>query len=547
MNSRIPSNPRRRRAATSALAALSCAAAATVLSAAPAQAATVDRIGGTDRIDTAIKIFEGNRDVFTVNGAVLARSDVYADALAATPQAAGLRAPILTNPSGSLDSRVLAALKRQNITNVGIVGGPAAISSGVETALKNAGIRTARVGGTDRYDTALQIAAQTMAFKRQTSTKVFLATGTNFADALAAGPAAHTEGAVILLSQGSRLDSATAAFLKSSKTNGVVAVGGPAVAAARAAGVRATEVNGTDRYDTAAKLAPRVNATPALAVLASGETFADALPGGVLAGLRKAPLLLTQRSLLSPQTAAYLTQHKPNVLILGGENAVYASVARAVAAAIATTGTNPPPPATGAAAAELYGTARTTASSASNVQVSGTLTARGLPATVSAQQVGGASGYQHFTLQVAGSTAEMLRVGGQYYVKADAALWELGAGVTAAKAAEVAGKWVTGTAAQVASLTGLPESQLTVSGLISARLLPTAGPLGASLTSGTVTTTTDSRTINAADGAKVTVSTDAAASPSRVVGPTTNAGDVTLTYTAATQLAAPTSPLSWPV
>lgn len=527
-----------KRKLTSALAVVGMAGAGVVCVSVPAHAATVDRIGGTDRMDTAIQIYEKNRDAFTSSGVVLARSDVYADALAATPQAARLRAPILTNPSGHLDSRVLAALKRQGVKNVGIVGGTAAISPAVEQALRNAGMTVARLAGSNRYDTALTMANDSLAIRKRSSTKVYLATGTNFADALAAGPAAAKEDAVILLSMGSTVDAATSAFLKSSKTTGVVAVGGPAVAAARAAGISATAVSGTDRYDTAAKLAARVNTSPTQALLASGQVFADALPGGALAALRNAPLLLTQKVLLSAQTSAYLAQHKPNVLILGGPLAISTAVASAVTQVLGAP----------SEAARQYASARTTASSAKDVKVSGWLTMLGYRTTVKAEQVGGTHHYQHFVLEsdMKGTKvgAEAITLDGQMYVKADAALW-LQAGLSLAKANEVAGKWAWGSPQQVAHLTKLTTEQLTVGGLISGRLLPAVGPLGASVASGTVTSTGTGKVINAAKGASVT--SNAAAQPVKVVGPTNDPGDVTLEYVAATKVALPTTTIGWPI
>ncbi|MDO5628044.1 MAG: cell wall-binding repeat-containing protein [Mobilicoccus sp.] len=297
----------------------------------PAEAAGVDRTGGTDRIDTALKLYEQHRQVYVSDTVVLTRADDYADALAATPLAALLDAPILTTLPNRLDPRVLAALNRQGVKEVVIVGGERAVSPAIGQALADAGFEVTQFSGDSRFTTALAVAEVVMEARQATSVPVYVATGTNFADALAAGAAASQAGGVVALSMGPLLDPETARFVSSSQASSVTAVGGPAARAVTTARVRATTISGDDRFDTAAKLAAHINPSPTHAVLASGETFADSLAGGPFAALVGAPMLLTPSRTLAPQTAAYLRTPKPRIMVLGGDKAVSQTVSRAVA------------------------------------------------------------------------------------------------------------------------------------------------------------------------------------------------------------------------
>ncbi|MEZ0494500.1 cell wall-binding repeat-containing protein [Kineococcus sp. TBRC 1896] len=93
----------------------------------------------------------------------------------------------------------------------------------------------------------------------------------------------------------------------------------PSSASARLAGV--------DRYDTAAKAALAGWTTSSTVIVANGEvTGIDALAASYLAGVKDAPILLTQRDSVPSQTAAAIASLNPTtVIVLGDTNAVSAS------------------------------------------------------------------------------------------------------------------------------------------------------------------------------------------------------------------------------
>jgi subtilisin family serine protease len=91
-------------------------------------------------------------------------------------------------------------------------------------------------------------------------------------------------------------------------------------------------LSGADRYATAAKVADSFAPGVAVAYVASGEQFPDALAGAALAGSQGAPVLLTGPRALPTVTAAALSRLQPQrIVVLGGSGAVSSAVAKQLA------------------------------------------------------------------------------------------------------------------------------------------------------------------------------------------------------------------------
>ena len=338
--------------------------------------ATVYRIAGSDRIATAIKAAQtklawgqhkvGNANFVNGCNVILARDDDFADALVSGPLADVRNAPILVNPTAALDARVAAEIgiladqchAGPGIGNgagaqfkVTIVGGINAISDGVANALLGqwGPGSVERLQGIDRYATSLTVAHETVAMLHNHgihNMNVILATGTNWPDALAAGPAATSHKGIVLLTRGTDMDADTTAYLKQIATEvwwtsapTVYAAGGPAAAALP----DAISFVGNDRYQTASMLAdeffqflPGVNRIHNVGV-ASGENYADAVIAGGFMANSDGPLLLTHKSTLPDVTAAYLSSQRDwvnNAFVFGGLGVVDPGVADQVSAAL---------------------------------------------------------------------------------------------------------------------------------------------------------------------------------------------------------------------
>jgi putative cell wall-binding protein len=217
-------------------------------------------------------------------------------------------------------------------------------------------LTVARFAGTDRFETAAQIADATFTAPVPVA---FIARGDTFADALAGTPAAAVDGGPVLLVQNAAIPPATAAALTALTPGKIVVLGGPtAVADSVLTALQAfstgsvTRLAGADRYATAAAISaatfsPGVGAT----YIATDIGFADALAGGAAAGAAKDPILIVQQGAIPAATAQELTRlHPKSIVILGG----LAAVSKAVATQLAgfTTG-----PVTRVAGADPYATA----------------------------------------------------------------------------------------------------------------------------------------------------------------------------------------------
>src|SRR5439155_24623495 len=128
--------------------------------------------------------------------------------------------------------------------------------------------------------------------------EVVLASVVEFADALAASPAAARRHAPLLLTYRDSVPSSTLAEIRRLHPRRIVLAGGPvavSVAVEYALGLSfpVTRLAGADRFATAAKLADASFGTGAPVVfLAPGRSFPDALAAGAAAGRLGGPVLL---------------------------------------------------------------------------------------------------------------------------------------------------------------------------------------------------------------------------------------------------------------
>ncbi|WP_058953346.1 cell wall-binding repeat-containing protein [Clostridium tyrobutyricum] len=94
-----------------------------------------------------------------------------------------------------------------------------------------------------------------------------------------------------------------------------------------AANGQATRVGGTDRYETAAKVATTNFTTSDNVVLVSGEGYADSVSASVLAKKLNAPIVLTgSKTLDANAKSAIETLKAKNVYIIGGTGSISASI-----------------------------------------------------------------------------------------------------------------------------------------------------------------------------------------------------------------------------
>ena len=255
--------------------------------------------------------------------ALLATGRAFADALAAAPLAAAESGPILLTEPDALPDETMDALEDLGVTDVIILGGPSAISEDVEAELTDESYQVVRRAGENRFQTAAQLAL--LAHPDGADT-VLLATGTNFADALAAAPLAAAEDAPILLASADRLPGATSRALAELGAQEVIVLGGEAAIGEAveqqlvAGGYAVDRLAGPDRAATAALLARAAHPEGAtVALLTTGTDFPDALAAAPLAAERGGPILRVGADVVPDATMASLEElGVEEVLLLGG-------------------------------------------------------------------------------------------------------------------------------------------------------------------------------------------------------------------------------------
>ena len=188
-----------------------------------------------------------------------------------------------------------------------------------------------RLYGAGRYETGYAVAdALKDALGVEQFEAVVVATGKNFADALAGSYLAVEKNAPILLTNGKDDNVAELhAYIKENvvKGNKVYILGGEgAVSAEYEAELAAfgivTRVYGDSRYDTSVEVAKTFCADVDTVVVASGKNFPDGLCGGPLAAALDAPLVLTKDG-GAAAAAGYVAENGiAGGFVLGGDGAL---------------------------------------------------------------------------------------------------------------------------------------------------------------------------------------------------------------------------------
>ena len=230
----------------------------------------------------------------------------FPDALSAAVLAGGRNCPIVTTAPSALSSEAREELERMEVCHVIIVGGTGAVSETVESELNGIVSRyggdVERIAGKNRYLTS-QLVMEAAAKLRAPKT-VFISTGSEFADALSAGPWSYKNGAPVVLvnPKTGPTDDQIGAIVETGAEKAVILGGKNAVpetaeANLEAAGLSVERVSGKSRYETSVALArwSMANDSKMAAsspVLATGLKSADALTGASLAAVNNSVIVL---------------------------------------------------------------------------------------------------------------------------------------------------------------------------------------------------------------------------------------------------------------
>ncbi len=294
----------------------------------------VKRISGPNRYLTAARISQ-NGWRWSSNTVIIARGDDYADALAGVSLARQLNAPILLTRSDQLLVTTKNEILRLGPSRAIVLGNVAAVSEQVKQELEELVAVVERIGGSNRFDTAVLIAErliQEQGALGPPNTAV-IAYSHNFPDALAAASYAAANGYPVLLTRTDQLSGATLNFLTARDIDNTVVVGSEGVigSAVMAALPNPVRVSGRNRYETAVALAIHFDPGTSHFYVATGIDFPDAISGAVLAAKQNSGILLVQRTAIPGAVSSFINNYGVRqITIFGGEPVVSLSTATAL-------------------------------------------------------------------------------------------------------------------------------------------------------------------------------------------------------------------------
>jgi len=187
----------------------------------------VVRVGGETRYQTSAAVSSSIFDS-GAREAYIAAGEDFADALSAAAAAGAADAPVLLTRGSTLPAEIVDELVRLSPDRIVIVGGPGVVSEEVRAQLTTYAGDVVRLSGQDRYATAAAVAAETAA---PPAARIYLASGTVFADAVSGAAAAAASGSPILLTRPQGLPASTAGSITGLRPSGIVVLGGPGAVA----------------------------------------------------------------------------------------------------------------------------------------------------------------------------------------------------------------------------------------------------------------------------------------------------------------------------
>ncbi|AJD92172.1 hypothetical protein JMA_28550 [Jeotgalibacillus malaysiensis] len=183
-----------------------------------------------------------------------------------------------------------------------------------------------RVSGNTRYDTSVALSESGWV----SSEVAVIATGKNYPDALSATPLAYKYDAPLLLTAPDQLSESVLNELSRLNVSKVILIGGESVISNQVVNdikqlpaiSQVERISGKDRYETSINIAKKLDKQGSF-VLATGQSFADALSIAPVAGQLGMPILLTRDKEIPANVASFISNEGfTSSYIVGGENAI---------------------------------------------------------------------------------------------------------------------------------------------------------------------------------------------------------------------------------
>lgn len=284
----------------------------------------------------------------SLNAVVIARSDQFADNLNGSALAGTAKGVLLLTDGGpdaelrpEIRTEVNRVLKSATKpctdpagTQVYILGGDQAVSAAVESTLVNDGWCVKRLGGANRFETAISIADVIRTLSNKVDT-TFIARSHNFADAATGGACAGRLQHPILVTASGSLKSVVSAnlFDGAKKNNRIILMGGEVALEAKvfdeikskAGSTTVTRLYGPSRQDTAVEIAKfcdnEVAGDKPDVMIVNGyelDTWVYALVGGAVSWQENVVVLYVKKDDVLDSTCKYLETLQPGTVITLG-------------------------------------------------------------------------------------------------------------------------------------------------------------------------------------------------------------------------------------
>ena len=322
------SKRRGKRSLAAILAAMLMASVLAVVAGSPAQAANSSNevlidtnsdgvpdareFAGQDRYDTALKLannFAGRNKYSSVPTVFVASGESLVDSISVSGLAGAMSAPVLLTQGDSLHGGVADYIEDHGVSQVYVLGGMAAISDAVVTAIEGLMNKptATRIEGPDRYATAAAIAAKIPSATSWCGTTAASAVLINGAtDALpfgvAVGTMAYALRVPVLMTAADELPASTSDYIRDNNVEHVQIIGGTDTVSADVAGALNTlgvdtvqRVDGETAAEVSVMLAKAAAACQFAAGTSVGAVAADrvVLVRGNPDGVAAAPVLAT--------------------------------------------------------------------------------------------------------------------------------------------------------------------------------------------------------------------------------------------------------------
>lgn len=285
-------------------------------------AALTDRYSGMNRYETAAKVCQDGWKADSTSYAVIVNGENFPDSLSAAPLAKKNNAPILLTGADTLSPYTSSELTRLNVKNVIIIGGKGVVHQTVEDALKARGIKVTRIGGADRYETALQVAA-----KLGKSTEIALVNGTDFHDGISIASIAAMKGMPIILTNKDSMPASVKKYLLANKkADQIYVVGGTDRISDSdiSALTNAKRIGSGDDYEMNTSIieAFKSEINTGTLYIASAKDFPDSLGASAIAPQTSSPVLFVDSPMAQSTQDFLKTNIVNNIKVLGGTGAV---------------------------------------------------------------------------------------------------------------------------------------------------------------------------------------------------------------------------------